>query len=299
MASISVSSAVGEGFSLIRRQPVPAAVWALILVGFTAGRILLDIPLYSGLFSQLAAGGKPDLQALAPRMQQVQAIGSLLSLVGLLINGVLICAVFRAVLHPEDRRYAYLRIGVAEIIQAVMFIVITIVFVLGALIAAIPIGIVAAIIGQGSPAGAAGFGVVAVLAIFAAMIYVGLRLSFIMPMMIDDGEFDLGRAWRLTTGRVGSLFLIGLMLMVMLFVGEIVIFGAVLAVLVATVGGFDQFQTFFQQPPQTILERLTPVLVIGGLGWLALFSCAVPIFYAPWARAYRDLKQTDLAATFS
>jgi hypothetical protein len=212
---------------------------------------------------------------------------------------VLICGVFRAVLHPEDRRYAYLRIGAAELVLALLFIVVVVLFFIAVLVAAIPIGIIAGIIAQGSPAAAIGFGIIAGVLAFAVMIYFGLRLSFITPMMIDDGQFRLGEAWGLTKGRVGSLFLIALLLVVIVLVCEMVLFGVSVAVLGATVGGFDQLKTFFLQTPRAILERLTPVLVIGGLGWLVLFCCALPIFYAPWARAYRDLKQTDLASTFS
>jgi hypothetical protein len=40
-------------------------------------------------------------------------------------------------------------------------------------------------------------------------------------------------------------------------------------------------------------------MAVGGLGWLALVACMLPVVNAPWARAYRSLKQSDVAATFS
>ena len=54
-----------------------------------------------------------------------------------------------------------------------------------------------------------------------------------------------------------------------------------------------------QGPPQAIFAQLGPVLAVLGVLWLIFAACVGPILYAPWARAYRDLKQNDLAAAFS
>jgi hypothetical protein len=300
MGRISVSDAVGEGFSLIRRQPGAVALWALLTMGFLVVRIAASLPAYAAVFAQIARGGaSPDVTTMLPQLQQAQALGFLLGLVSLMVSAVVVCAVFRAVLHPEQNAFGYMRVGSAEIFLFVFIIVAVIVFVIGAVIVAMPLAIIGALIGRSAPAGAAVFGVIAVLAVLAGVTYLLLRLSLIGPMMVDDGQFNLGGAWALTRGKVGSLFLIALLLIVMVIVAEVVLGGVGLAMFGMATAGFTQLQSLAQQPPQAWLSRLGPMLAVMGVLWLVFVACLMPILYAPWARAYRDLKQTDLATTFS
>jgi hypothetical protein len=300
MGAISVSGAVGEGFSLIRRQPGAVALWALVTVGFLVVRVAVSLPIYLAMFAQMArGGGTPDMTAMLPQLQQTQALGLLLSLVSLMLGAVVTCAVFRAVLHPEQSAFGYLRVGSAEIFLFVFIIAAIIVFIIGAVVVTIPLAIMGGLIAQSAPAGAAIFGIIAVCAVLAGVIYLLLRFSLIGPMMVDDGQFNLGAAWALTRGKVGSLFLIALLLLVVILVAEVVLVGVGIAVLGAATVGFTQLQSLAQGPPQAIFAQLGPVLGVLGVLWLVFVAGAMPILYAPWARAYRDLKQNDLAAAFS
>lgn len=304
MATISVGAAIGEGFSLIRRQPGAVALWALLAFGFLALRAALYAPFYGALFAQMAHGarsanGSPDIQALLPQLQQMQAFGLLFSLASLLLNSVLICGVYRAVLHPEKSAFGYLRVGAAELFLFVFAIGVLIVFFVALLVAMIPVGIVVAFAAQGSPGGAVAVGVIAGVLILIAAIYLFLRLALVGPMMVDDGQFHLGDAWALTRGKAGSLFLIALTLVVMLIVAELVIVAVGAGVLGAATGGFTEIPALVKQGLAAVVSRLAPGLAVVALGWLLLVGCAIPVFYAPWARVYRDLKHTDLAAAFS
>jgi hypothetical protein len=300
MGAISVSGAVGEGFSLIRRQPGAVALWALVTVGFLALRVALSLPVYLAMFAQIARGGAtPDMTALLPQIQQTQALGLLLSLLSLMLSAVVTCAVFRAVLHPEQSGFGYMRVGSAEIFLFVFIIAAVIVLMIGAVVVTIPLVIVGGLVAQSAPAGAAVFGIIAVCAVMAGVIYLVLRFSLIGPMMVDDGQFNLGAAWTLTRGKVGSLFLIALLLVVVLLVGEVVLVGVGFALLGTATVGFTQLRGLFEGPPQAMFAQLGPVLAVLGILWLIFVACLMPIFYAPWARAYRDLKQNDLAAAFS
>ena len=303
MATISVGDAVGEGFSLIRRKPGAVALWAVLVLGFLVVRIAAYLPLYGAVIAQWSHGGgagggaAPDFTSLLPQIQQAQALGILLGLASLFVNVVVVCAIYRAVLRPEQNRFGYLRVGSAELFLFVFIIAAIIVFVLGAVVAAIPIALIGVAIGHGSAANGTIYGVIVGIAAIAAVIYLALRLALVGPMMVDDGQFHLGDAWALTRGKVGSLFLIALLLVVIVLVAEIVAASTGFALMGVLTGGFSHWQTL-GQTPLTLLSRLAPVLVVEGVAWIILISCALPVMSAPWARAYRDLKQADPAAAF-
>jgi len=305
MATISVGGALGEGFSLIRRHPGAVALWTAVLIGVLILRLAVSAPIYVALFSQMthsiAGGGSasPDIAAVTPLIQQAQALNLLLGLGSLAVNTVLICAVFRAVLHPEQSRFSYLRLGSAEVFLFIFMIAAFIAFAIAAVVAIIPVAIIIGVFAAGSPAAAIGLGVVAVLALGVGAVYLALRLSLIGPMMVDDGQLHLGDAWALTRGNVAALFGMGLVLVVIIIVAELVILGLGAALLGAATGGFSQLKSLIQQGPQAILAALGPALVFEFVAWIAFIGLVLPIFNAPWARAYRDLKPTDVAATFS
>jgi hypothetical protein len=304
MATISVGSAVTGGFSLIRREPVAVAIWAVLLLGFSVLRLLIYLPFYGALAAQMGqTGGAPNIQALLPQIQQAQALGLLLGIVGLALNTALACAVFRAILRPEDRGFAYLKFGSAELFLFIFTIGAVIVFSIGLLMLLIPIGIVigiaAAASGNGGAAGASIVVLIGMLFVFAIMIYFALRLSLLGPLMVDENEFRIGEAWALTHGKVGSLFLIGFMLFVMLVVAELVTFGVGTAVLFASVGGIGNLSGAFLQSGSAILAHFAPVIAVVGLLFAVLIAVFLPVAFAPWALAYRDLKKVDLAAAFN
>ncbi|HEX4181619.1 MAG TPA: hypothetical protein VHY32_12590 [Caulobacteraceae bacterium] len=299
MAAISVGGAVTSGFSLIRREPAAVAIWAVLLFAFFALRILANLPVYRAFMGQLGHGGTPNMQALLPQIQQAQALGLLLSIGSLALNTMLACAIFRAVLHPEQRGFAYLKFGAAELFLFIFTIGVAIAFFIALLVVMIPVAIIVGLTASQSPATGASIAVVAGFAVLIAGIYLALRLSLLGPMMVDEGEFRFGEAWSLTRGKVGALFLIGLMLFVMAIVAEFVVGGVCIGLFVSAAGGLANMRTFFQQPGPAILASLGSVLAVGGLFFLVLIAVALPVLFAPWACAYRDLRRSDLAAAFS
>ena len=306
MAAISIGDAIGEGFALIRRRPLAVLAWGAVRMVFTAGVFSLMAPVYLSLFSQLAERAKsgittpPDVAS----MMQLQGASWLLSLIGGFMAMVLYCAVFRAVLHPEQSRFAYLRVGAAELFMAVLAIVFYIAMFIVLFIIFIPVAIVIAISAAAhAPVVGAILVVVAVIAAVVALFWLIFRLCLAGPMIVQDGKFHLFDAWSLTRGHAGTLFLIALCVAVILLVLEAVV-GAValalgLGLLGQAAGGLRNLPTFFSQPPATILSSMAPALVIAALASIPISGAAMAIIGAPWARAYRDLAQPDLAATFS
>lgn len=305
MAKVSVGSAVGEGFSLIRREPGAVAIWALVLFVFLAIRIAAFLPFYGAIVSVIAqsahagAGTPPDIRALLPQLQQAQALNLLVGLGQLLVNAVLACAVFRAVLHPEQKGFAYMRLGAAELFLVVFYVAFGIGIAIGAVILAIPLAIIGVLVGHGSAVAGASFAVIAGLAILALVIWLALRMSMFGPMLVEEGEIRLGQAWAMTRGHFGALLAVALLLILLFIAAEIVLAGAGFSVMAASIGGFGPNSPLAHASFPEILARLAPALAVFGLGWLILIGIATPLINAPWARAFRDLRQTDVAAAFN
>ena len=116
MQGISVGAALGEGFGLIRRQPLSVLAWGAVLVGLQIVTFTLFAPYYLSVYGALlegaAQGGAMPLASLnSPDVRRMQSLLQLFNLVQLFVAMVVYCAAFRAVLHPERSAFAYLRVG--------------------------------------------------------------------------------------------------------------------------------------------------------------------------------------------
>jgi len=308
MAEVSIGDAVGAGFHLIRRKPLTVMAWGfagLLIAAVTFGvfgsfyvRVLSELALSGGTVNPMTSPGVLD------QFRQVQGASFLVSLLGGFVNCVIYCAVFRAVIHPEQSRFAYLRIGAAELFTLVLVIAGYIAFTIALIV---PILIIAILVGASVAAHAAAvgaiIGILGGVALAVGLVYVLLRLSLVVPMMVSDDKFHFADAWALTKRHAGALLLIGVALMVILLIAEMVIGLVLLAVgfgyLSSVAGGLSHLRDFFSDPPASILASVSPLLLFFALIWIPLTGCSFAIIGAPWARAYRDLSGPDLAATFS
>lgn len=306
MATISIGDAIAEGFTLIRRRPLSVLAWGAVRTAFAASVFSLMSPLYFSLFSQALDRAKtgiktpPDLSS----MVQLQSASWLISLVGMFVGVMVYCAVCRSVLHPEQNRFAYLRLGTAEMFLFLLAIGAYFALFIGILIAFVPGALIVGIaFAAHAPGLGALLGVVAAIAAVVFLIWVLFRLALVIPMTVQDGRFHLFDAWSLTRGHAGALFLVGLCMFVILLVIEAVIGAITVALgigfLSQMAGGFRNLPTFFSQSPASIVSTLLPALAVMGLFSIPISGALMAIMGAPWARAYRDLAQPDLAATFS
>lgn len=303
MAEISIGSAVGAGFQLIARKPLTVMTWGLVRVLFVAGVFALYAPVMLGMFADFAhnaqanAGAQPSQAQVAQMMSHllvIQGAGLLVQIGGLFLTAMTACAVARAIIHPERGALAYLRLGPPEFFFAVIAFAAGIVLVFALLVGMIPFAIAIAILAAQKLWAAMAVVIgLCVLALFVALIYVLLRFVFVVPMMVDDGQFHLFDAWTLTKGRVGSLFLIALALVAIAIGAEVLIGAFVVALGVAAVGvaagGFQNLQSFAALGPAVIMARLAPWLIVYAALAIPFTGCATAIFMAPWARAYRDV----------
>jgi hypothetical protein len=301
MARIAIDAALGSGFGLIRRRPGSVVLWGVVQFALVAAAFAVLAPFYLNLFAQIAAAAKsgtePASQSMTAMMPQIMAIQGwiwLLNLISLFTHVVLYCAVFRAVLHPEQSRFAYLRLGMAELLLFVLLIALYVVFFVALVVGIIVIGLLAAaLVAMHATAAAVILGVLAGLAAVVVLVWFMLRFSMVGPMTVNDGKFHLGESWTLTKGHAGVLLVLTLCLIAIFIIGEILIGGILLtvgvAMLSAAAGGLGNLTAFFSRPPAEFASALAPMLVVAAVILTPVAGCVLAIWGAPWARAYLDL----------
>ena len=291
MAKINVGAAIGAGFGLIRRRPLTVLAWGVLPVVLQTAVLLLLapnlIPFYAQLFQAMAAGGVPAPITPPAGLMQMQGWVQLVNLGQLLLYAVIYCAVYRAVIRPEQSAFAYLRLGRSEFfVMALMFVMFIATFV-GLLVILIPLGIIVGIVAvvSHSPAVTIAAALPVYLVALVALFYFGLRFSLAGPMIVADRKFHLFESWTATRGQVGRLFLVGLGMFGIGLVIETLVLGAMLAFAAAAIfsyGDVGQLLASFEKAPMAVATRFWPFLLV----YLALmipvggvragdFQCAV------------------------
>ncbi|HXV01043.1 MAG TPA: hypothetical protein VG166_11140 [Caulobacteraceae bacterium] len=311
MAAISIGEAIGEGFGLIGRRPLLVLIWGAANTAWGALITALMMPSMRGMLeaqkSILNSGGvaatpsSAEVMARLAPLMQFEGVLLLIGLVSAFVTVVLNCAVFRSVLRPEEKAFAYLRLGSAELMLFFFFLGAYFVLAIGFVVALVPVFILVAIAGAAHAGLAAGLiAFLAVVALLVLLVWIMLRLSLVGPMTVQDGRFHFLDAWRLTRGHAGALFAVGLCLLVIAIVVGILSFVVTMAV--GGAAAFGAFQSALRGAPASPAS-LMPVI---GVGLVVRYLIAIPlsggllaIIGAPWARAFRDLAQPDVAATFS
>jgi hypothetical protein len=314
MASFSVTEAVGSGFGVIGRKPLAVLAWGVVMT------LLMLVPMFAffGLFGgqyveffQMAmkSGGAPDpaatekLMALNSGMMGYNLFNWLW---GTLARALICAAIFRAVLMPEQSRFAYLRLGSRELWLALLFLVETVLAIIVVVIAFVAAGILigigyaASIQGGGQPSAA--FGLISVgvgLAIVAVLVWIALRLSLAAPMTFAEGEFRLFESWTLTKGQGWRLLGVAVLLVLILLAVQVLFLVMLLAVGLGSLFGMvgqsgqpiqpEQFEAFFRQSPAVLIGILWPWVAGAVAISVVVGSVLTTVLFAPWASAYRAL----------
>ena len=197
---MTVGSLLRAGLGLIRAQPAAIAVWTVLYLAVGLIGLALVFP---AMTAMAAATQRPDLAG----MQSAMAWMWLFDLLLFVVITVIFAAIFRAVFWPEQRRFAYLRLGMDEfllIVLMILFFVVAFVATLAAvLLGALVVGLIAATVGYGA---ATLLGVVLAVALGCVALWLEVRLSLAFPLTVLRKRLAIGEAWRLTQGRFWTLF---------------------------------------------------------------------------------------------
>jgi hypothetical protein len=300
MADLSPSDTAFEGFRLTREQPQALAVWT----GFSlvVSLVSLGLMLSSGLAKamMLAEQGNNDPTATFDALMKGGPAYFLMLAFGLVVQGVMMSAVFRAVLRPEDKRYGYLRLGMDELRQIVLFLILVLILMVAIFLIVLVGGIVSALVhGLLSSLGSGGvaLGVLAGFAIGIGMaglaVYVVVRLSLAPPMTFAAGRLRVRHAWKMTKGAfwrlLGSYFLAMVMFVVVLVLALVVVagIGGILGLVLGY--GMEGVGSIFHPDLSSLKAYMTIPTIVYTVFSAALTAVYYAVVFAPPAVAYQAL----------
>src|SRR6185312_6765210 len=200
--------------------------WAVAYLVFVAlpifvilAHMLPDIVAsYQEGLAQAARHEPPDPARLMALRARMFSYNPLIWLLSLAAQAVLMGAVFRAWLEPQDNRFGYLRLGLREVWLGLTYLVLLVMAAIMVLTLFIPIAIAVGVSAAAAPHGA-GPGLPAVLLLCAialagggVIVWVELRLCLALPMSFAQRRFVLYESWDLTRGLALKTFAVFLTL---------------------------------------------------------------------------------------
>ncbi|MDO9335607.1 MAG: hypothetical protein Q7T61_04350 [Caulobacter sp.] len=306
MAKLDISQSAFSGFDVIRRNWLAPGVWGLVQVVLALLPLLFVGPLlleyFSTIFGEISRGGEPNSAEVMRLSSQLNMVQPISWITQLLAQGLVTGAIIRAVLHPEDKRWFFMRLGMGEVMLVAVSLVFTILYVLAILVAAIVVAIVGFAVAAASREAGIGIAILLGIAAFGVLIWGSLRFSLAFAMSHDKKQFLLFESWNKTRGHAGSLFGMGLLSLVVGGLISMVVAGVMLAIGAFAVlgnGGFEALQALDASKDFSAFftpER-TQALIAFGILYLIVASAingyVGTILTAPWAEAYRQLGRED------
>jgi hypothetical protein len=305
VVNIAVTQAAFAGFGVLRRKPWAPLVWSILYVGGMAGAIVVLGAAFIKALGKLATLGPHASVSPAEVLGLFAAVAGgyvLLIFVGWVLSAIVNMAVVRAVLEPEAGAFAYLRLGPAELwLMLANFVL----FLLGLAVSmalAIPVSLLSAIAALSWRDAAPFISLPIQLATWGVSIWLGLRFCMVAPMIFSERRFRLFESWTMTRGHVWRLFGVGAVMVLSTAAIYLVLAAVGLSVawpMFHALAKFGTPQAFFAQAPQAIWAELSPFLLLyAAVIWVGS-TILLPVFFAPWPEAYRQLTRGSLAATFS
>lgn len=291
MTAFSATDAALEGFRITRERPKVVLIWAVFafLVSICSAVYLIAIGQDARAVLEASSAEQPaDLATFG------KAMGDLLPMMvmGLAVQCVMAGAVYRILLRPEEKGFAYLKLGMDEARLAAL----TFIYVLLASVTMFVVVLAAALIA--TIASAAGQNVALLVAVateiffLGLLFYVGVRLSLAPAITFAERRIALFDSWKLTHGQFWrltgayALAICGIVVIAMLVV---TIFSALVAVAVG--GDLQAVGKMFAPDQSSLATYFSPVMILYLLvaAWLSALYYAVII--APAAVAYRALSR--------
>ena len=304
----SVTEASLAGFRVVGRRPLSALVWALVWMVFAYGGLALlfmyAAPSFQAALSGVPHPGDDPKHAMMAVFQLEMTLVRLIwpfALLMWLVAVVLQAAVFRAVIEPRKRGFAYLRLGGDELRLAVLSIVLVILWIIYCVALSLAGGAaIAASAHLEQPWRGLAVAAVVIVAI-CLTITILVRLSLAAPMTFARKRLQIFDSWGVTSGRFWAL--VGVILMIAILAIAISIGLGLIrnALLLGTMQQMVRDMMEHPGDPGPVLSRifqmldprnLTPMmaaaLVVQGLGGTLLRV----VVAAPFAETYRVLTST-------
>ena len=239
MTALSPVDAAFQGLRTMRQHPVVVLAWAgfslvmLPLLGLLAKIVLSEQDRMNLALRQSSA----DPREILDFVSRVGGVMVLLIMLALVLGAILSAAIMRSVLHPDDKRFAYLRLGREELR---LLVVSLITWAAALMVTIIPGGVLA--LGTALLAGtpvAGWFTFLGGLTVVGLSTWVAVRLSLLAPHAFLSGHIDPRAAWLVTHGQFWRLLATIVIVIVMCVIVSIL--GATVSSIVGAViaGGLE------------------------------------------------------------
>jgi hypothetical protein len=304
MSKFSASDAAFVGFRLVREHPRTVAVWAVLMTLLSLVSSILTIMLAG---PQLTAFMEMNTQNTASPEEMLAAMGGLAPLMGvslvysLALYAVMLAAVNRMALRPDDSRSAYLRLGRDELRQAGTLILVNLlmlgVYIGAVLVIAIVVGVAVAASGGGAMTGLVGL--ITFVGVACLLIYMAVRLSLAAAITFDTGKVSVRASWAMTKGHVGALLGAYLLAAVMAVIVYVLIMTIVAAIGAIASGGITGLSGLFEPDMTSLAAFFTPIGVARAVfaGGISVLTSLIMLSPAP--EIYRMLKADGAVAVDS
>lgn len=192
-----------------------------------------------------------------------------------LLMSIIIGGVLRLVLRPEEHGFAHLRLGRDELRLTVANLACVAFYVVS--------GVVGLVVAAGAQQTGGVAGVLVGFGILAFAIWVGVRLSLLLPTVFETKRISFREAWGRTKGHFWSLFGM-IVLAVVFYVIVWVLFSVISVAIVELSGGEQAMQDIGRLTPLTAIAAMITLVM-----QLLLQVLQIVMIYGPFAAAYRDL----------
>ena len=270
--SFSATEAAFEGFRVTRHHPLAVVAWALVSLVALIGMAFVVAPILAPVgaeFQTIMASGGTAQPSVAFQTQISYAALATVP-VSLVMQAILLPALYRAMTRSGGDRFGFLRLGRDELRVLGAQVIITIVSLIvskgGELLATLASG--------------AGIGALAVLIEVASMIiglFLAVRLVLVVPAAFTEGKVDLKAGWEATAGLFWPLLGMAIIAGFMAFVVMLLLGIVALPIWIATIGAGA--------------AAGGPLAAVGLLIIMALaLAMTTVILAAPFMVAYREIK---------
>ena len=298
--AFSATDAAFEGFRLVRRNPMALVVWSALYLILSLASLYASAASLGGMVAMnemlegMEASPPANFQDMFPVFEAYgQAMSHTLWLmpISLVVGSVIYAAVARGVLTPEDKAFGYVRFGMDEVRVLVVSIVVTLAAVLIyclAIAVVVALGVVAVATEQ------AWMGLLVVIAIVAAialMVWLAVRWSLAIPIVVAEKRFAFFDSFALTRGRfwplLGMAIIAGLLSVVIWFLSMIVVMP------VSMMSGMGMMSAMgASTDTSAMLEAFDPTnpwMIATAVLNAIIYGLIVGVVYAPFGAAYRDI----------
>lgn len=219
--SFSATDAAFEGFRVTRHHPLAVLAWTLVSLVAVFAMALIALPILGPVADEfrsiLASGGATQPSAAMTERFSYAAMATIP--VSLLMQAILLPAIYRAMRQSGGDRFGFLRLGPDELrvfgAQVIITLVSLVVSQGGELLATLAGGV-----------GGVGLTLLVEVVAMVVSLYLSVRLVLVAPAAFSLGRIDLKAGWAATAGLfwplIGMAIIAGFMaFVVMLLLGII------------------------------------------------------------------------------